>query len=742
MSQQFKWFLSGVLIIALGFSATLHSQTFDPGATVEVLFHQEWVTAKLVRQNGLIYRVQFENGKEKWVSRKEIRTPGQTASLYVESANRPKPENVTVNTKTTTPVTPSGRKFKKDDRVEYKYGTQWRNGIIVYNNGDLYLLARARPELQEDVESWFWVHAYNIRKPGEDFVGLFPECQIKLKRGEDSMDVSLAKAHSKFRQFTSRYGDDFEKMLDTMENRGASSEALLKKVNLPLKDIGDATLIDIPAAGQSMPWKNVVDPGKPFTPKPTTITGDLIWEFDDNLSMVSLEGSNLFIVVGKGTCITRPSYRINLQQGSVLHTGTFPASSSPISISLDGTRIAGHAPLCTGIQRARLDVWDWTVATPKQAVSFEIPEGPKQKYYSYTKWAQFAAWNTIVSMSRDGILGAWESDSSTKIWQLKTGQPRDDQAVPVMSPGHQYVAVYCKTSQSIIMINCQDGQVANRIALPDFEPDTLQISHDGQYFMASRARTFKLWDLKQGESYPIILIAPRPKQTDGIDSCVLLDQGYVMMDNGIYDGLSGKYVWEYDAIPKGRLVKDMLVTMDQSQGTHQLNAYPLLPDHVIAALSNNRRQDDIPVDKIAYAIDMSRLDMQPHAQHKIKEHLVEKIKRNGHTVTEQDATMTLVIKLANGKSHKYEFSIGNIISGTLRITDRILFVNAFTNNQTIELERQTNKLDSRDGLAEVSMSNMVEQLNTFEPERLFDFAIPDRVTNPNDRPYGHGQLMP
>ncbi len=630
--------------------------------------------------------------------------------------------------------------FDKGQQVQFRQGWRWVNGVIQQVHGELYLVVRSG--MEDDKAHWHWMRAFNIRENNQtSFKGMVRYCHIQMTVGNDDLQVSLDKAKKRLQYLVQTYGTDYASIADTHQNMIRISQSTRGQLRMPVTPLNQAKTIKV----SNGLWTPMLDQGPALKPVFIEFDQQLEWDHQRSLQSVAQQGINLFWVTNQSTCVVRGGYLADLKTGKIRNTGQFPPSTTPIAISPDGSRVAGHAARCVGFQRYRIDIWNWEQATPEHVVSFEVPQLTKLHEYGWVKWVRFSFDNTLMVYTPWSQLMVFEPDSANVRWQLDTGQPIDEQVYPAVSCNGRYVAVFCKASQSILLIDVKSGQVVNKISQLPFDPLSMQISRDGQYLMAARGRSFKLWSLGDGTAFPLINIVARVRDSvtlpqrdrpENIQQCVLLSYGLVMLDKLIYDGRTGRAIWEYSKLPQAQLVGDMLYDLNLESMPRSLHCWPLLQQQVVDALPKADDVDSTATLNTPVSIDLSDWEADESAKRKMREHLIRCIRQKNHIYSAEPTPLKIKFTTRNGEKHDIHMGYSNGINFTMTYRDRIATLYLDTHEASIKLKQVVRKFNHREIDKEKTLAEIAKEMAAVEIDAFGDFILPDRLTDPTQEPLG------
>ncbi|MAX24816.1 MAG: hypothetical protein CMJ19_09960 [Phycisphaeraceae bacterium] len=630
--------------------------------------------------------------------------------------------------------------FQKGQEVQFRMGWRWATGIVQQVHGELYLVSLKH--MDDDKSHWYWMRAFNLRDPkNTSFKGMVRQCHMQMSVGDDNLAISLAKAKTRLQYLVQTFGTTYEPIADTHQNSRRFMEKRRDRLRLPVKPL----LLAKAVAVVKGPWQPMVDPGPTFKPVTLPIFEQIEWDHQRTMAMAMQQGDHFFMATHKSTCAINGGYLVNLISSQLINCGKFSEATNPIAISPDGKRVAGHAPLCVSFQRYRVDVWDWGQPTPDHRISFEVPEGEELEEFSWVKWARFTHDNALLVMTPWNKLFAVEPDSAVMRWQLDTGQPLGQQTQPAVSANGKFVAVFSKTNQSILLIDVKSGQAINTISQVPFDPKHLQISRDGQYLMAARDRSFKLWSLDDGKDTPLIHVVPasrsgrtafKKNQPNTVPKCVLLSHGLVMLDKDIFDGRTGQHIWKYKQLPQGEVVGDMFYAIDLKKMPRVLQCWPLLRQHVINALPGNDH-DFTPIDLSgSISIDLSEWQIDDPEKKIFKKQLIASILQKNRIYSEKMTPLRIKFKTKNGKKNEMHIGYGTGVNFTVISRDRIATLYLETPQQTVELQQVTKKFTHRNTDKDKTLTEIAQEMAKVDIHAFEDFILPERLAIDQDKPLG------
>lgn len=317
----------------------------------------------------------------------------------------------------------------------------------------------------------------------------------------------------------------------------------------------------------------------------------------------------------------------------------------------------------------------------------------------------------------------------------------------------------------LLLVDVLEGKLLWSLADMPFVPENMQFSTDGRSMMAARGRTYCLWDLTTGSRTPVIYLTQRQKPAEptkwkvdiysasnyssipnkdtpqAIDSCVLLNQGYVFIDQGLYDGPTGSYVWEYDALPSTARYGDMLAAIDLMDKPRMLFCWPLITDTLITSLGRFHIRDARPQPQQGISTDLSQLQADDAQKIELRNHLIKVIEAAGLSYNPAVTGMQLVCKTIDGEKKKNDIFTSFGVRHQLDYTVKITMAYIRKGRQVIELERYANNRKYINILGDQSMNDLARTLHDVDLTPLYRFAIPNVITDPRVRPFGTSKMM-
>src|SRR6185436_19559487 len=515
MRPWFAVILIGLVLALPVVSLAQQAKPLEEGQKVEVREGDTWSAATIVKKEGRRYQIRYEGGtEEEWVNADRLR-PAQAGG----AAPAPAPA---AGAKPAAKPAPKVADWKTGEKVEAKWGGQYRKAVVINRRGEWYLINYEPGPFREWVEHW------RIRKVGDtdDPIG-YAKPNGTWKAGDNPPRESAGEPPA-----PTGAGARTEEQRKAMEQFKA--DPAFKEANAT-----DAKDLALQGAGGDL--KITPDAAKvPGPARPINLAGASNEFFETMKDLVIARGGNFAAVIHENAPPGKEAQskleRIDLAGGK--SAGVFPLSSKMVlfDVSMDGKLVA-----------LRNDEFGFGASTRLEVCSLDGNQVKKLLIlfpYEKESWAPdrdiSAAWlldnANLLTMNPKGKLVLWDVTTGKALYKAQingTGKP-------ALSANGKQMAM--EVGKAIVIVEPLTGMVLGSLPLEGKSGLNLSFSPSGRQLAGLGSGNIYAWDLTTGQMFREFTVAA------GSGEFAMVADGYAMLRHSTLLDFERRIpLWHYQA---------------------------------------------------------------------------------------------------------------------------------------------------------------------------------------------------